>query len=234
MTFNTLIALILVISFGFIAIYSVPIKNRHRISRWKSKLQLDKHAPIFESIFSEVNGFQLSQISKQNCNAIDYIYGEIEFLPFISLLSLVKPNTDTVFYDLGSGTGKAVIACAMVFPIKRAVGIELFPLLHEASWDRTAKLEVIDGYQCIQDKISFIQGNFLDINISDATLVFINASTLIGNSWNSLIKRLESTSSINTVITTTKPLKSGVFTMVNATCVEMSWGVVNAYIHHRP
>jgi precorrin-6B methylase 2 len=209
------------------------LKHSHRIRRWKYKLQLDQHAPIFESIYGEVNGFQLSQIAKQHCDAIDYVYGEIEFLPFIALLSLVNPNTETVFYDLGSGTGKAVIACAMVFPVKRAVGIEIFPLLHEASCDQIAKLEVIAGYQQIQERVQFIQGNFLNIDISDANMVFINASTLIGQTWDSLIQRIENTKSINTVITTTKPLNSVVFTMIIATSVAMSWGIVNAYIHKR-
>ena len=68
--------------------------------------------------------------ARQKQDAIEYVYGEIEFLPFIALLSLDKPDSKTVFYDLGSGIGKAVLACAMVYPVHKSVGVELLPELY--------------------------------------------------------------------------------------------------------
>lgn len=77
---------------------------------------------------------------------MEYAYGEIKFMSFIALLSLTNPDADTVFYDLGSGIGKAVLACSMVFPIRKSVGVELFPELYVDACTRAkdlAKIKII-------------------------------------------------------------------------------------------
>lgn len=71
---------------------------------------------MFQNLYEDVDGYSISRKARVKMDAFAYTYGEIEFLSFIALLSLVKPNENSVFYDLGSGTGKAVIAAAMVYP----------------------------------------------------------------------------------------------------------------------
>lgn len=86
---------------------------------------------------------------------MEYSYGEIEFFSFIALLSLINPNENTVFYDLGSGTGKAVIACGMVFPVQKSIGIELFPELYLHSCQQVEQLAAIKQYDTQAQKLSF-------------------------------------------------------------------------------
>jgi tRNA G46 methylase TrmB len=55
------------------------------------------------------------------------VYGEILFFPFADIIRWVAPSLPEfpIFYDLGSGTGKAVLAASLVHPFDQAIGIEL-------------------------------------------------------------------------------------------------------------
>ena len=163
---------------------------------------------------------------------MEYTYGEIDFISFIALLSLTNPDARTVFYDLGSGTGKAVIASAMVFNIK-SYGIEIFHQLHHAAQKQLQHLQNIADYQLNADNIHFINMNFLDADLNNATLIFINATALFGETWAALNQRLKQVKKNATIITTSKKLSTDDFVIKKITLVQMSWGIVNAYIQQR-
>lgn len=209
------------------------IRKERRIKQWKRSLHLTHHAQVFEKLYHNTNGFLISQQARKERDAIDYVYGEIEFLPFIALLSLVNIDHNTVFYDLGSGTGKAVIACAMVYPIHKSVGVELLPELQQSACEHIQKLATIEEYAETSKKIAFILGDFLTVDLSEATLVFINSSALFGSTWEALSNRLNSLPKLMTVITTSKTLLSSHFKLITRTKIQMSWGVIFAFIHTR-
>lgn len=204
-----------------------------RIRRWKNQLNLDKHALVFERIYSSVDGFKLSRHARQKQDALEYVYGEIDFISFIALLSLAKPSPQTIFYDLGSGVGKAVIASAMVFNLKKCCGIELFYEMHSAAVSQKQKLAALSSYAEKSNAMYFIHGDILTTDFHDATLIFINATAFFGDHWRHINDQLTKTIHCQTVITTSKKLISNAFIVVNATKVRMSWGIVNAYVHHR-
>jgi SAM-dependent methyltransferase len=208
-------------------------RKKTAIHRWYNSLSLKKHHAQFLQLFAGVNGFALSRQARVKCDAMEYTYGEIDFLSFIALLSLTKPNAKTVFYDLGSGTGKAVFACAMVFNVQKSCGIELFNLLHESALKQQQKFHQFPDYKATATTVHFVNTDFLNADFSDATLIFINATALFGDSWRALNQRLDELSGDVTVITTSKKLTSAFFVLNKITRVEMSWGVVTAYIHHR-
>lgn len=203
------------------------------IQRWKQSLNLTSHTPIFQQLYRDVDGFTASRFARQKQDAIEYTYGEIEFLPFIALLSLVTPDSDTVFYDLGSGVGKAVIACAMVYPVRKSVGIELLPELCVIAEQQAKKLASHPKYQKEAEKIQFLQDDLLEADLSEATLIFINSTTFLGITWQKLSVRLSNFSQLQTVITTSKALPNLDFTVINTTKLQMSWGVVLAFIHSK-
>jgi len=207
--------------------------RKTQIKRWRRTLQLDKHLPIFQRLFAHVDGFALSQKARAQHDAMEYVYGEIDFLAFVALLSLVQPDANTIFYDLGSGTGKAVMACAMVFNVKKSCGIELFHELHHSALKQQQRLVKLPSYMKKAQTIHFINHDFLIADFNEATLIFINATGLFGASWEALNDRLAHTAMCQTVITTSKKLTTKAFTVSRITNVQMSWGVVNAYIQHR-
>ena len=201
--------------------------------RWRRNFAIDKVEHAFKNLYSDVNGFALSREARHEHDATDYIYGEIVFSSFIALLSLVKPNQNTVFYDLGSGTGKAVLASAMVFNMQRCVGIELFQSLHNAAHNQYLALHALNDFLPATKNIRFIHDDFLSCDFEDATLVFINATGFIGETWTLVSHRIEQTATCITVISTSKSLRTKAFIITKVTAIQMSWGVVKAYIHQR-
>jgi SAM-dependent methyltransferase len=204
-----------------------------RIKRWQTSLGLPAHRLAFQDLYNSVDGFKMSRIARNKKDALDYIYGEIDFLSFIALLSLTKPDHNTVFYDLGSGVGKAVLACAMVFPVRKSVGVELLSELHLCACELKKRLATDFKYEHQAQKIDFILGDFLDIPLEDATLIFINSSTLFGTTWEKLCLVLDNSPQACTIISTSKPLISTVFAAKISTRIQMSWGIVPVYIHQR-
>lgn len=207
--------------------------KKAKIQRWTQSLNLTNHTPIFHQLYSGVDGYSASRFARQKQDAIEFTYGEIEFLPFVALLSLITLDSDTVFYDLGSGIGKAVIACAMVYPVRKSVGIELLPELCVIAKQQALKLASHPSYQKEAAKIQFLQEDLLEADLSEATLIFINSTTFLGIIWQKLSAHLSNFSQLQTVITTSKALPNADFTLINTTKLQMSWGVVPAFIHCR-
>lgn len=213
--------------------YRLPFVKQWRLWIWKRSLDLIQHERLFNELYSDVDGFSLSKIARADCDAPEYLYGEIEFLSFVALLGRCSPNQSTIFYDLGSGTGKAVLTMALVFHVKQSIGIELFPALHQAAVAQKNKLALVSKFQSRAKTIQFIQDNFLNQSISDANLIFINATAFFGQHWIDISTKLEQISSGSFVITTSKPLRSSAFQLQEQTWALMSWGVVKTYIQYR-
>jgi len=234
LTLRTLI----IIAIIFLLLSPIPIvyfylifKKQRAIKKWSTDLNLISHQKKFDEIYTNVNGFILSREARTHNDAMEYTYGEIDFRSFIAILCLAKPNEKTKFYDLGSGTGKAVLACAMVFNVNKSVGIELFSLLHHAALEIKQDLANLPEYKENIKKINFINENFLTADFSDATIIFINATALFGESLKLLTNRLSQLKPGTIIITTSKKLKNPNFQLVKTAPMQMSWGVVYAYIH---
>ena len=230
-TISPVVYLLPIVVLSFYYLYRK--KKQYRIRQWRKALNIEPHARIFHQLYENTNGFMLSQQARQRHDALDYVYGEIEFVSFLALLSLTKLDENTVFYDLGCGTGKAVLACAMVFPIHKGIGVEILPELYLSACTQAEQLAMVAPYNELTKKIAFILGDFLDIALDEATLIFINATSLFNPTWENLCLRLEHLPHLTTVITTSKSLPSKEFVVETCTPVEMSWGVVQAYIHQR-
>ena len=153
--------------------------------------------------------------------------------PINNGLFLVKPDKHTVFYDLGSGIGTAVLACAMVYPVKKSVGIEYFSILHDTAVCQKQRLGQHPDYDHTETVIDFIHANFLHVPMNDATLIFINSTAYFGETWEKLNKQLEDMPDLITVITLSKPLCCSGFVVTQTTRINVSWGDVQAYIHQR-
>lgn len=225
---------LLLIVAGIITALHYPNWRRNRqIQRWRQSLALDEHEPHYQALYADVNGFALSRSARCQQDDIAFIYGEIKFNPFIALLSLCPIGPETVFYDLGSGTGKAVLACAMVFDIQKSCGIELFPELHQAAEQQRLRLQQVPAYYRKASQCYFKQANFLDEVFDDASIIFINATAFFGDYWQTISHHLEQLKPGTFVISTSKAIQSSGFICEKVTSVEMSWGIVTAYIQRR-
>ncbi len=203
------------------------------IQRWYNALNLKTHEAHYEELYKDIDGFSLSVQARVLHDALEYTYGEIDFVSFIALLSLTNPDANTIFYDLGSGTGKAVLACAMVFNVQKSCGIELFGPLNRVALKQQQRLQKLSAYLAQSNALHFIHANFLNYDFSEATLIFINATGFFGDAWLSVQQSLRQLKPGTMIITTSKPLNSDGFLLIKKTKVQMSWGRVFAFIHHR-
>ena len=58
------------------------------------------------------------------------IYGEVDYSSFYRVLRKINPSPGGIFYDLGSGTGKAVFAARLTQDFSRCAGVEILQGLH--------------------------------------------------------------------------------------------------------
>ena len=71
----------------------------------------------------------------------------------------MTPTAGEVFYDLGSGTGKAVLTAAALHPLAAACGIEIQPRLHEAALAAQRAFEAIDGASLRAGRVALQRGD---------------------------------------------------------------------------
>ena len=109
----------------------------------------------------------------------NFIYGEVNFrsISYILLYLNYKYGIkEGYFFDLGSGTGRAVIGAALTYPFSKYIGIELLETLYNVS------IEIKQSFdkEYTNDKkpdIEFINGDFLKQDLSQASVIFINSTT---------------------------------------------------------
>jgi SAM-dependent methyltransferase len=104
---------------------------------------------------------------------------QVEFRSFYDVLRTINPSPGQVFYDLGSGTGKALFVARLTQDFSRCIGIEILEGLHqqaERNLDRfeksyPAKQGAGDG-----QRVEVYQGSFLNFDWSDGDVVFANST----------------------------------------------------------
>lgn len=196
------------------------LKNYLNIKKWKKAYQIDRHIYEIELLFKDINGYQISKKARENSPSLALTYGEIELESFLALISLAKPNHDTIFYDLGCGLGKTVIACAKVYKIKKACGIEYLSALLEKTQAKFNDSQTIE----------FMEGNLLDLQWDDATLIFINLATFVPETWQLVCDKIAKHPA-DTIISCARPIPLDSNWERQETKVMTSWGVIPAYIH---
>ncbi|OQR97292.1 hypothetical protein ACHHYP_12213 [Achlya hypogyna] len=169
-------------------------------------------------------------------HAQSLVYGEVDYAAFLDVLSRVPAARGGTFYDLGSGTGRAVFLARLNFDFARCVGIELLPGLHEAA------AEICRNYtEFVQPTLSsaaplavaFFHSSFLDLDWADADVVFANSTCFDAALLGALAAQAERLRAGAHVITFTKPLESTAFDIVFKQRYGMSWGPATVYLHRR-
>ena len=184
-------------------------------------------------------------------------YGEIRFEPFARALERIKTEfgglgTDGgAFYDLGSGTGKAVFAAALIHRFERCVGIEVLESLHGAAlelqqrWDESIepRLRYVDARESDSDveaerrsAIELICGDITDPSVcdwSDATLCFANSTCFPMALMRDLASESERCAIGTWFVTFTKELPSEQWETRSASRHKMSWGAATVFVQEK-
>jgi len=113
-------------------------------------------------------------------NKDDFIYGEIDFLHFYTLLKIFKVNTGGEFWDLGCGIGKALVCAAFTDCFSKIRGVELLASLHKEcsnvinSLYKKNLLEVEQNITSLKTDFELYQNDLLKTEWTKGDLIFIS------------------------------------------------------------
>ncbi len=194
---------------------------------------------IFYSLYSQTDGYLLS---RQGRKKLDYFYtghtyGEITYDGFLRMLALAKPKPKEVFYDLGSGTGKAVILASILGNFSKLTGVEII----EDLWQESNNVLIHYQKKIVprllphkkNQKISFLRNNFNNVDFSDADLIFMNAICFDYEFNQPFLKKLSKLKKGSRVITNSRWINSPLFSVAHVGSYPFSWGGEEVFLHHK-
>lgn len=207
-----------------IKLFIQNLKANYQTLRFKRHIAFNKKYPIFTMLY---DGLTIPKASHDQ--DLKLTYGEIDFLSFSALLSSLQPKPQDIFYDLGSGSGKACFTAALSFSIHRCIGIEILAdryALSQTAWQRAPKP--------IQQQVQFIHDDFLNQEIIDATIVFVNATGFFNQDMQQLEKYLiRSLKPLTKVVICSKMLNPDSFELINTAMVNMAYGPAHVNIFQK-
>ncbi|MCX7881476.1 MAG: hypothetical protein N2482_03145 [Patescibacteria group bacterium] len=201
-------------------------------------MDFKKAKEIFNSLFQGVDGYQISFQARKKLGFYDrsLTYGEINFDSFYEIIKMINSKKEDVFYDLGSGTGKAVLASHLLFDFKKSIGIEILDNLYEISlsikekYEREIKPGLVN--EKIMGEIDFVLGDILETDFSEADIVFANSTCFPDEIMNNLEQKLLTLKKGARIITLTNRLKNEAFLLLMSKLYQQNWGqaTVNFYV----
>lgn len=195
---------------------------------------------LFETLYRSINGFTISAEGRKKLTYVNkaHTYGEVTFDSFQEILKQVRPVEGSVFYDLGSGTGKAVILSSLLAPFGKLVGVEIIEELVTASQKVLAEYEefIIHSPFIVRKmpRITFVHGDFKHLDFSDADVIYLNATCLDNEIGNPLFRqKLEALPVGTQIITNSLPVYSAYYTNTSIGELKFSWGNATVYLHRK-
>lgn len=179
----------------------------------------------------------------------ELIYGECTTDTLYNLMKIITHHqqqhaaissccTDDVrFCDLGSGTGRMVLAVSMLYPqYKQCIGVELLPSLHRIATDAWHHLESDSGGSVPHSPCLFIQGDIRIYDWSHSHIVYINSTMYSAELMYELSKQCEKLPLHAYVITITNTLHRSVhrmFELIHTSKQSSTYGTCTCYIYYK-
>lgn len=216
-------------------------EQKNQLNQRADWSNIEKKTRILEVLYKKVHA-KSSSIRYRLLHLIqdkEFIYGEIDFLSFYTILERTSPSTKDVFYDLGSGSGKAVLSAILFFNVNKSIGIELLPPLYEQS--NTQLEKAIQQFQQHDDdekeylpqmeRVQFFNDSFLYYDFGDADIIYVAATCLSDPTWNELISRMAGLKPGSRIIVTTRMINHEQFESIYQGVELMSWGLCPVRIY---
>lgn len=190
-------------------------------------------------LYGDCDGYGLANTGKERLGLFneDFVYGEVSLPAVWDLLQAVGAKPGDVFYDLGCGTGKAVLFAGLLFEFAKCAGIEYLQELHdyaEHSLNRFhAYIEPLLPAGRPRPALSFIHGDLRDQDISDADIVFSHCTTWSDSLMDGVRDRAETLKPGAHIITVSRELPSQKCVYLGMVPVQMAWGAATGYLYQR-
>lgn len=188
----------------------------------------------FAKVFEKVEGGSISQSERHDkkLTGSQYTYGEILPLQFFFLLKMAKPKPNGVFWDLGSGTGKALITAALEYPdFKKICGVELLGGLYDAGVSAVKRYCEISKTD--RDKFKLVKGDMTQVDWSDADLIYTSSICFPGELIEKLAEKGKGLKPGTKIISLKSWGLPEVYKIAHSVKVKMTWGNNGVYILER-
>lgn len=194
---------------------------------------------IFEQLYSGFSGYDIARNEKERMGRQEAAttYGEVIPTAFHDVMLAAEPREGEVFFDLGSGTGKATILAALTFPFSRVVGIELLPGLGDAArqvlsrYDGELRPQLPPENQ--RQRIDFIDGDFLVQDLSEADVLFAHGTCYGPELMGKLTHKLEELKPGARVVMAGQTLTSPELVFQKMKVMKTDWGSALAAVYKR-
>ena len=226
-----------------------------QVARLVSSATYKECVRVFNDIFAELSSDKTKEIAKQNVIRTDSefaanklsakVYGEVEFFSFANLLERMEVKQGDKFFDLGHGTGKAMVVASLLFGDKFSCieGVELLEDLHGLSEKTVSAYQTflandnmfVDRRGC---PLVVSQGDFLcepwTEHWTSSDIVFANSTCFDDDLMQRIAIIAERMKSGARMITFTQCLPSTApFQVIERVNLGMSWGCATCFIHVR-
>lgn len=132
---------------------------------------------LMAEIYQSITGFvDYEPLEKEAYEAenIYPLYGEILYSSLCKVIQELDIQPDDIIVDLGSGVGKIPMQFFLTTEVKKAIGIEGFSKRHRGAMQAREKLEEASPLLFKAGRnLIFIEGNFLQQDLSSATIIYI-------------------------------------------------------------
>lgn len=152
----------------------------------------------------------------------DFRYGETPYMTGLKLVKMAGINKDDVLYDLGSGRGKFCFLAHLASGCQ-TVGMEMLPS-YTIIADRIKKMLRLDG-------IEFRSEDFLEKDISKATVLFTAATSWSPTTKERLLERVEELKPGTRWLSVGWELRHPLLDLKSAQELLFSWGHENAWLY---
>ena len=166
------------------------------------------------------------------------VYGEIDIEGFCDLLiNDIPHDSHDVFYDLGSGSGRAVMAARFVGDFRECIGIELLGNLHELASSVKSLYKFQYSQKLIHRNVRFVCSDLLDYEWwKDGTVVYV-PNLLFDETLKLQITEKAMELRPGAYLICLKKFNGAAFNcafeLIKERPVAMSWGESNVYIYQR-
>ena len=199
-------------------------------------MDVDTARMLYNRLYKGVDGFSASMGNRRRLqlHSKELTYGETTFNAMSTILEYVNPKPDDVFYDLGCGAGKAVIAAALLRDWKKLLGIEILEDVYTVAQGVLKQLEEYNqNLETPLPPVQFVNADLTTYDFSNGNVVYIASTCFDYDFMNNLAKRCERLASGSRIITLTKELNSPELHHANKMTMIMSWGDTTVHTYER-
>lgn len=191
---------------------------------------------LFNHLYGHINGYGVSNAAraKSGQNTEKLLYGELPFETWQQIVERAAPKSDGIFFDLGSGTGRIIMASYLLFNFKKSIGIELLEGLHSKAlevkddFDKVIKPQV-EKY-IFGRELTFINDDIFQTDLREADFIFMNHPFKEGDNFARLEEKFLNELKPGTkIVTTIRALQNPRFKSLGSATYKFSWGDSTAH-----